>query len=615
MRSAVKQRLEVERADPLFIMAGGTVVNGKIADDEIRVAALLGMGASRTVTDLASGMTEFGRGLVAYEASRLAVAGGMAAVTAPQFLGREIRGHDPDTVIGFGLFRIGHEVFVLLVMAVRADRRTDIPVSLRKSLCGRESHTEDRGQDSKRPFHLPAPLLSRARNTARMRHLSAAASPPGAGPSPSGRRTGPGRPPSPWEPDRAHSVYQQYTTLVFSVNSPCFSEQIPLFFAIYVSFSFQFSGVYLPRSLSPAPPPCYTAPMKTYVFALTPDGADLGAELADGLEAELCVPARLYRPGDGGRAAVPFERLAEAVAPRWETGARMVFIAATGIVVRVIAPLIDRKDRDPAVVVLDQAGRFAVSLLSGHLGGANGLAREVADITGGTPVITTATDVAGVPAIDVLSVERNLRLRNLEAVRAVNGALAEFPSTGRAVPVFDPVGLLNIGREKAFRLTDDPAELAQGGPGVAVVWHTPEALGLGEDTDRVVFLHPPVLVLGAGCRRGVSAQDLLDFWRNTLARRGLAVESVAAVASASVKKDEPGLLEAARSLNAPLTFFTPEELAAVPVPNPSATVAQKIGAPSVCEASALKLAATESLLLEKTKGGGMTLAAALTPRF
>ena len=117
----------------------------------------------------------------------------------------------------------------------------------------------------------------------------------------------------------------------------------------------------------------------------------------------------------------------------------LVCVMAAGIVVRGIAPYLKGKDTDPAVVVVDEAGQFAVSLLSGHLGGANDLARRVAKLLGGTPVITTATDVQGLPALDVLAVEHGLIIENLAGVRPIHMALLE----GRPVRLVDPEGFLS----------------------------------------------------------------------------------------------------------------------------------------------------------------------------
>ena len=131
-----------------------------------------------------------------------------------------------------------------------------------------------------------------------------------------------------------------------------------------------------------------------------------------------------------------FSRPADAFREAFAKGHNLVCIMAAGIVVRSIAPSLKGKDTDPAVVVVDEAGRFAVSLLSGHLGGANELARRVATVLGGTAVITTATDVHGLPALDLLAVAEGLTIENLAGVRLIHMALLE----GRTVRLVDSQG-------------------------------------------------------------------------------------------------------------------------------------------------------------------------------
>ena len=142
-------------------------------------------------------------------------------------------------------------------------------------------------------------------------------------------------------------------------------------------------------------------PVDIRIVALTPAGAALGRRLHERLPgATLWLPARLQPDYPEAR---PFESLHLVFAEAFRTKASLVGIMATGIAVRHAAPLLKGKDSDPAVVVMDEQGRFAVSLLSGHLGGANALARTVAALIGATPVITTATDVQGLPAIDSMA--------------------------------------------------------------------------------------------------------------------------------------------------------------------------------------------------------------------
>jgi cobalt-precorrin 5A hydrolase len=153
-------------------------------------------------------------------------------------------------------------------------------------------------------------------------------------------------------------------------------------------------------------------------------------------EAQLFVGERLADDADDAQV---FLRLGKALAQNFPRYAGHLVFAASGIVVRTIAPLLKDKTQDPAIVVLDQRGRWAISLVSGHLGGANTLAQEAASILGGQAVITTATDSAGLPSLEMVALERGIKVENLSALSKVSGTLlAREP-----VPVFDPKGWLD----------------------------------------------------------------------------------------------------------------------------------------------------------------------------
>ncbi|WP_419786609.1 cobalt-precorrin 5A hydrolase [Pseudodesulfovibrio sp.] len=331
-------------------------------------------------------------------------------------------------------------------------------------------------------------------------------------------------------------------------------------------------------------------------YALTRRGLDLAVRLAAALGGEVYAPRR-YR---GDIAAHAFDSLPELMAETFDRYRAHVFVAATGIVVRCIAPHLRGKDADPAVICLDQEGRFAISLLSGHLGGANELAKRCAEIGGGQAVITTATDSAGLPSMDMLAVERGLAIGNIGRIKTVNAAILD----GRAVQIFDPEGWLEAeGKPWAAPLAD-PSAWWPGEPGVWVSMREdcpdPEALRL----------YPRALMLGVGCRRGTGADEIFDHIEAVFRQERLSLRAVRGLASAEVKADESGLLEAASRLGVTPVFFGPDQLDAVTVPNPSATVQRRMGVASVAEAAALLLAEGGELLVEKTKTKTVTLAVA-----
>ncbi|MFZ5586766.1 MAG: cobalt-precorrin 5A hydrolase [Thermodesulfobacteriota bacterium] len=335
------------------------------------------------------------------------------------------------------------------------------------------------------------------------------------------------------------------------------------------------------------------------VYALTQEGAASARRLAAGLgaRARLFLPARLAQAGETG-----FGRIAEAIAANWRDHAGHVCFAASGIVVRAIAPLIEAKAVDPAVVVCDPAGRFAVSLLAGHIGGANALARQVAAVLGGQAVVTTATDAAGLPSLEMIAAAAGLAVENLAALAGVSAALLD----GRAVAVDDPGGWLlpRLMRDwpglfRAGVAGDDP-------PRVGVDWRArPPRPG-------ELLLRPPAIWAGLGCNRGASAEEMDNLLAATLMAHGQSPLALAGLASIAAKADEPGLMDLANRRGLGLKFFTAAELNAVAVPNPSDQPARHVGAHSVAEAAALLAAGPGGrLLVEKRKSPNATLALAL----
>ncbi|MFE0452126.1 precorrin-3B C(17)-methyltransferase [Streptomyces sp. NPDC058914] len=240
---------------------------------------------------------------------------------------------------------------------------------------------------------------------------------------------------------------------------------------------------------------------------------------------------------------------------------QLVCFLATGAVVRLLAPLLGDKASDPGVVCVDEAGRFAVSLVGGHGGGANELAREVGRSLGAQPVVTTATDAVGMPGLDTLGLP-------------VEGDVA---GVTRALLDGEPVAL---DAEVAWPLP--PVPFAERGAHTVRVTDRAVEPGAHE-----VLLRPPSLVVGVGASRGAPAGEVLDVIEGALRDAGLSVDSVAELATVDAKADEPGILAAASRLGVPVVTYSAEELAAVEVPNPSDAPLAAVGTPSVAEAAAL----------------------------
>ena len=336
------------------------------------------------------------------------------------------------------------------------------------------------------------------------------------------------------------------------------------------------------------------------VVALTPGGAALARRLCADLPGSRCwLPAA--QATSGGE--VRFNNLSQVFREALAQGENLVCIMAAGIVVRALAPYLQGKALDPWVLVVDEAGRFAVSLLAGHLGGANDLARRVAQILGGTPVITTASDVQGLPALDVLAAQVGLGIENLAAVKGIQMALLN----GQTVRVVDPDGYLSESLADYAGLFVTEADLNK-----ALKEKMPTVYaGFRErpwPRDWLI-LRPRNLVAGVGCHRGTPGREIVDFIKETFQQEGLSLLSLKALATIEAKKAEPGLNHAALSLGVKLVWFTAAALKDVSVPHPSRQVARHLGVRSVSEAAALKAGGLE-LLVPKRKSANLTVAVA-----
>ena len=314
------------------------------------------------------------------------------------------------------------------------------------------------------------------------------------------------------------------------------------------------------------------------------------------------MPQRHTRPECGENA---FGSLHAVLADNFRHYEGHVLVCAAGMVIRCLAPLLQGKAQDPAVVVVDQNGEYAVSLVAGHLGGANELARRTALILGGEAVITTATDNLGLPSLEMEAKRLGLLVENLSALAGVSSSLVD----SRKVLVCDPEGWLGAvtrGRHELFTLiAPDQAKAMMAQPLVWVGW---QKLRVPRPW---LVLRPPCLVLGMGCNRGTEVGELLQLARTALDKAGAAAGSLKTLASAEAKRHEPGLLETARRLGAQPVFYGHDDLARVEVPNPSEAALRCLGTGSVCEAAALLASQNGKLILPKIKSANATAAMAL----
>ena len=295
------------------------------------------------------------------------------------------------------------------------------------------------------------------------------------------------------------------------------------------------------------------------------------------------------------------EKPKEALSRAWAECEGIVMFLATGAAVRLLAAHLSDKSRDPGVVCVDDAGRFAVALTGGHEGGGNALCRQVADALGAEPVVTTASDALELPDLGSLGKDLGFRIEDRADLAAVSSALVSG----------EPVYLVSDFRYPLGPLPENVVRRKPEESGAPLILVTDRIVELVEPLRPSVVYRPSSLVVGVGCSRGVAEGEVLDLVSQTLEDAGLSVESVTALTSIDVKSDEAGLLEAAASLGVPLRFHTAEELAVAEVPNPSPAVEKAVGTASVAEASVVVSGA--ELVVEKRKSPNVTVAVGRLP--
>ncbi|MHB1390072.1 MAG: precorrin-3B C(17)-methyltransferase [Thermoleophilia bacterium] len=334
-------------------------------------------------------------------------------------------------------------------------------------------------------------------------------------------------------------------------------------------------------------------------FSLTAGGALLALRLRDRFGGDAHLP-RCHSMGCGN--CSPFDSLSEVLPERFLAGDTIICVMAAGIVFRLLAPHLDRKQTDPAVIVINEAGRHVIPLLGGHAAGANKLARELATFLGGEAAITTASDVQGLTAPDEVAAQLHARVADSLALRRVTALLVD----GRRVCIESPCDPGIAGYD--WVAPGGPLDDYAGRLLVTYLSQSPDGSGDVFPTARLI---PPMITAGVGCKRGASAAQIIAAIDQVCRDAGVDPLAVGGLASIDIKADEVGLRAAAASLGATIKFFPADRLAAMGCPG-SDFVAGTTGTPAVAEPAAL-LAAGEGarLLAGKTVCGPVTVALAL----
>ncbi|MDA8142551.1 MAG: cobalamin biosynthesis protein [Thermoplasmatales archaeon] len=288
----------------------------------------------------------------------------------------------------------------------------------------------------------------------------------------------------------------------------------------------------------------------------------------------------------------------------------LVFVAPLGIAVRAMSKSIRDKKEDPAVVCVDHIGKFAISVLSGHLGGANRLCREIAAAINAIPVVTTGSDLEGFVSPDMFQREYNLSIEQDENLKPVLSNLLQ----GKKISILLESGsrdwIVDSGLLERSTLFSDISRIGELQPGTCIV-ATHRLIGEDSVFSGCLIVRPRVLVLGIGCSRGTTAQEIREAVDETFRLHSLSQKSISVVVSIDLKKDEAGLLEFVNSNQYEFVTFTREQLYAVEVPSPSRKVQDSVGTPSVAEASAILGSEYGDLIVTKARFPKVVLAVAI----
>ena len=275
----------------------------------------------------------------------------------------------------------------------------------------------------------------------------------------------------------------------------------------------------------------------------------------------------------------------------------IIFISSTGIAVRAIAPYIQKKDKDSGVVVVDLSAKYAINILSGHLGGGNELTLRVAEILGAEPVITTATDNMNIIGPDMMAKENNLLISDLKVAKDIAALLVD----NKIVGIKDDYDLVKItkGYEKINKVKENS------------IWITnkikDDNLDENINYSKVLKLVKQDIVLGIGARRNTPFEKLKQFIEESLIKYNIDIKAVNKIVSVDVKKDEQGIIDLAEYLGCPFITFTRDEIKTVQDKyEGSPFVFKTLGITGVCEPS-VDLAGAE-IIEGKIKHDGMTLA-------
>ena len=348
---------------------------------------------------------------------------------------------------------------------------------------------------------------------------------------------------------------------------------------------------------------------KVSVLAITKNGIKIGLSLKELYPKwEVHVPKKLSN--SASEINWYSESTSEKIEKLFKTNDALICLFSLGAVIRLVSPHIKDKKTDPAVLVIDDKMNFVISALSGHLGGANELAEQIAKRLGATPVITTAADVNKTIAVDLVGKEFGWKIEDDSTVTKISALMVNEEKIGvfqdagnknwwkgelpKNVTIYSSFDELKNSKSKAFLIISDK-------------------IIKSEILKDAVIYRPPNLVVGVGLHWDTPKETIKEGLKLCLEKNNLSYLSIAKFVSLKKPQDAKGLIEIGKEMCIPVEYFEKDDLTSITVPNPSSTVQAFEGTPSVSEASAIKASGGQLIVQKQKFPPNLTIAIARIP--
>ncbi|MBP1925063.1 cobalt-precorrin 5A hydrolase [Sedimentibacter acidaminivorans] len=336
--------------------------------------------------------------------------------------------------------------------------------------------------------------------------------------------------------------------------------------------------------------------MNIDIYAFSSNGAKLCDKIIEGLkEPDLTAYVPEKYVNSACNVVIRQENLYKSTEKSFKDKNCIVFVGAVGIAVRAIAPFVRSKKTDPAVICVDEKGLNVISLLSGHIGGANQLARKIAEITGGDPIITTATDINGKFAVDEWANNKSMHILSLKSARDIAADILENKKIGLCCD-------FNIKGEIPEEIDINEKEI-----GVCVSLDSNK-----KPFKNTLNLIPKIISIGVGCRKGTPCNTIYNAIKDILSENEISHFAINSINSIDLKKEEEGILKTSKIFKVPFYTYTKEELNDLEGKFSNSDFVKSIaGVDSVCERASMIGNKNKKLIISKTIKNSVTVAASI----